>query len=206
MNDRKQQPSAAACCAYCVSLPACTAWTWHPAHSPMMPLTCFPKNSATGRQSSKGNTSGIVAGRKPGPNPSQPPLVTLEGCWHAYSPPTAPFPGLLLGTGAEDYPESAYYFNAGPWRGPTSGLTVWALGEENRIAFYKLHHRDPYFFRDGFKFMWRNGDITDPKTGQKCIAQTGTPAYGSPAHVNVTTLVYAYTWGPADAQHAGDEL
>ena len=64
----------------------------------------------------------------------------------------------------------------------------------------------PYFFRDGFKFMWRNGDITDPKTGQKCIAQTGTPAYGSPAHVNVTTLVYAYTWGPADAQHAGDEL
>ena len=205
MNDRKQQPSAAACCAYCVSLPACTAWTWHPAHSPMMPLTCFPKNSATGRQLSQGNTSGIIAGRKPGPNPSQPPLVTLEGCWHAYSPPTAPFPGLLLGTGAEDYPESAYYFNAGPWRGPTSGLTVWDLGEENRIAFYKLHHRDPYFFQDGFKFMWRNGDITDPKTGQKCIAQTGTPAYGNPAHVNVTTLVYAYTWGTG-APHAGDEL
>jgi hypothetical protein len=37
-------------------------------------------------------------------------------CWHAYSPPDTPFPGsFLLGTGAEDYPESAYYFNAGPY-------------------------------------------------------------------------------------------
>ena len=34
-------------------------------------------------------------------------LNTLEGCWHAYSPPTTPYPGsFLLGTGAEDYPES----------------------------------------------------------------------------------------------------
>ena len=32
---------------------------------------------------------------------------SLEGCWRGYEPPTAPFPGtLMLGTGAEDYPES----------------------------------------------------------------------------------------------------
>ena len=62
------------------------------------------------------------------------------------------------------------------------------------MAFYKLHHRDPYFFNDGFKFEWRNGDITDPTTGEKCIVMDGPPAYGTPAHVNVTTLVYAYTW------------
>ena len=66
-------------------------------------------------------------------------LNTLEGCWHAYSPPTTPFPGLLLGTGAEDYPESAFYFNSGPWRGPTSGLTVWQPGTDiSRVSFYKL--------------------------------------------------------------------
>jgi len=34
-------------------------------------------------------------------------LNSLEGCWHAHVPPTTPFPGsFLLGTGAEDYPES----------------------------------------------------------------------------------------------------
>ena len=98
-------------------------------------------------------------------------LNTLEGCWHAYSPPTVPFPGsFLLGTGAEDYPESAYYFNAGarhahpihtsrrllqsvcltvlsgPYRGPTSGLTVMEKPSSNQslVSFYKLHHRDPF--------------------------------------------------------------
>jgi hypothetical protein len=50
------------------------------------------------------------------------------------------FPGsFLLGTGAEDYPESAYYFNAGPYRGPTSGLTVMGtcletLATANRLS------------------------------------------------------------------------
>ena len=122
-------------------------------------------------------------------------LNTLEGCWHAYSPPATPFPGsFLLGTGAEDYPESAYYFNAGPYRGPTSGLTVMAPGDQlSLVSFYKLHHRDPFFFNDGFKFQWRNGDITDPKTGEKCTAVAGDPI-GTPSYVNVTTLTYAYTW------------
>jgi len=72
---------------------------------------------------------------------------------------------------------------------------VWDLSSEaNHVAFYKLHHRDPYLFDDGFVLQWRNGDITDPKTGQKCISMKGSPAYGTPAMVNVTTLVYAYTW------------
>jgi len=126
-------------------------------------------------------------------------LNSLEGCWHAYFPGTqyAQWPGLLLGTGAEDYPESAYYFNAGPYRGPTSGLTVFAPAPNHngisRISFYKLHHRDPIFFNNGFRFEWRNGDITDPKTGEKCTATTGTPL-GKPGISNVTTLVYIYTY------------
>ena len=61
------------------------------------------------------------------------------------------------------------------------------------VSFYKLHHRDPFFFNDGFKFQWRNGDITDPKTGEKCIVMDGQPI-GTPSNVNVTTLTYAYTW------------
>jgi hypothetical protein len=124
-------------------------------------------------------------------------INTLEGCWHAYSPPNVPFPGsFLLGTGAEDYPESAYYFSAGPWRGPTSGLTV--KEEEpfdpiSRVSFYKLHHKDPFFFNDGFRFQWRNGDVTDPATGEKCTAIKG-DVIGTPSTANVSTLVYAYVW------------
>jgi len=125
-------------------------------------------------------------------------LNSLEGCWHAYFPGTqyAQWPGLLLGTGAEDYPESAYYFNAGPYRGPTSGLTVFEPNKQggiSRISFYKLHHKDPIFFSNGFRFEWRNGDITDPKTGEKCTVMTGNPI-GKPGVSNVTTLAYVYTF------------
>jgi hypothetical protein len=45
----------------------------------------------------------------------------------------------------------------------------------------------------GFLFRWRNGDITDPATGEKCIVMEGTPI-GTPSEINVTTLTYAYTW------------
>lgn len=123
-------------------------------------------------------------------------LNSLEGCWHAYMPPSAPYPGLLLGTGAEDYPESAYYFNAGPYRGPTSGLTIMRPGSgstPSRISFYKIHYRDPILFDSGLRFEWRNGDVTDPATGEKCITLSGA-TIGSPGISNVSTLVYAYTW------------
>jgi len=126
-------------------------------------------------------------------------LNTLEGCWHAYFPGTqyASFPGLVLGTGSEDYPESAYYFNAGPYRGPTSGLTVMQKGDAkepiSKVSFYKLHHRDPIYFSTGIQFVWRNGDVTEPATGEKCTAITGR-IIGKPGVVNVSTLVYLYTF------------
>ena len=80
-------------------------------------------------------------------------------------------------------------------REETSGLTVWDKSSPNvsLASFYKLHHKDPIFFNQGFKFVWRNGDITDPATGEKCINANGTPI-GTPSAANVTTLVYAYLW------------
>lgn len=120
---------------------------------------------------------------------------SLEGCWRGYEPPTAPFPGtIMLGTGAEDYPESAYYFNAGPYHGSTSGMSVFTTSPElSRVSFYKLHHRDPIYFQDGFRLEWRNGDVVDPTTGEKCYALNGPPLF-NPTPVNLTSLVYAYTW------------
>ena len=60
------------------------------------------------------------------------------------------------------------------------------------VSFYKLHHRDPIFFRDGAVFKWRNGDVDDAG-GFKCVAETGKPLF-SPTPANVSTLVWAYTW------------
>jgi hypothetical protein len=83
------------------------------------------------------------------------------------------------------------------YRGPTSGLTVWSTSPElSRVSFFKLHHRDPVLFRDGFKFQWRNGDVTDPATGEKCTRVNGTAMF-NPTPANVSTLAYVYTWPSA---------
>ena len=37
----------------------------------------------------------------------------LEGCPHLFDPPDAAWPGILLGSGTEDYFDSGWYFNAG---------------------------------------------------------------------------------------------
>jgi len=47
----------------------------------------------------------------------------LEGCFHRYSPYNQAFPGMLLGTGTEDYFNSAYYFNAGMFAMANTGVT-----------------------------------------------------------------------------------
>ena len=36
----------------------------------------------------------------------------IEGCWQFYSSADEPFPGLVVGTGVEDYFDSSYYFGA----------------------------------------------------------------------------------------------
>jgi len=47
----------------------------------------------------------------------------LEGCVHGYFDGKTEFPGVLLGTGTEDYFNSAFYFNGGQYRQPTTGFT-----------------------------------------------------------------------------------
>ncbi len=51
----------------------------------------------------------------------------LEGCFHAYFPGATPaladFPGLVLSSGSEDYYDSAWYFDAGPFHSPVAGYT-----------------------------------------------------------------------------------
>jgi hypothetical protein len=49
-------------------------------------------------------------------------LNFLEACYHLHTPHDVPFPGVVMSTGTEDYFDSAYYFDGGPFRFPVSGV------------------------------------------------------------------------------------
>ena len=65
---------------------------------------------------------------------------------------------LFLSSGAEDYFLSAYYFNEGQFKTPNSGLTYY--DKKGTLSAYKTHDRDPLFFNDGLKMVFRNTEST----------------------------------------------
>jgi hypothetical protein len=94
----------------------------------------------------------------------------LEGCVRCYIDGG---PRILLSSGTEDYFDSAYYFNAGQYHLPVSGLThlVFNKGYMNTtFSAYRFHTMDPIIWQNSFKWVWRNGETVDSK-GQKCTIQ-----------------------------------
>ena len=131
-------------------------------------------------------------------------LNFLEGCYHAYTPHDAPFPGITVSTGTEDYYDSAYYFNAGQFRQSNAGLTHIRVNDSAaELSAYRLHENDGLFFTNGFRFVWRNGDVSDPKTGYKCTLESGGDPAGSPTKSLVNTYTWAYVW-PAQGRLSRD--
>ncbi len=122
-------------------------------------------------------------------------LNFLEGCYHAYPQYDQPFPGVIVSTGTEDYYDSAYYFNAGQFHFENSGYTHFKQVSSNLLEWsaYRMHDLDPIFFTNGFRFMWRNGDVNDDR-GFKCITDQGGHVVGSPTQSNVTSYAWVYTW------------
>jgi hypothetical protein len=53
---------------------------------------------------------------------------------------------------------SAYYFNEGEFKTPNSGLTYY--DHKGTLSAYKTHDRDPLFFDDGMKLVFRNSETT----------------------------------------------
>ena len=125
-------------------------------------------------------------------------LNFLEGCYHAYTPHSAPYPGVVVSTGTEDYYDSAWYFNAGGFQLPVSGFTHKSTTSSGGVSWsaYRFHEMDPMPFSDGFRFVWRNGDADDPVTGLKCFTETGGRTVGNPTVSNVTAYAWMYTWTP----------
>eukprot|EP01012_Entosiphon_sulcatum_P012645 TRINITY_DN1796_c0_g1_i1.p1 TRINITY_DN1796_c0_g1~~TRINITY_DN1796_c0_g1_i1.p1 ORF type:complete len:434 (-),score=26.86 TRINITY_DN1796_c0_g1_i1:9-1310(-) len=123
-------------------------------------------------------------------------LNFLEGCYHAYTPFSLPYPGVLLSTGTEDYFDSGWYFNAGKFHSPVSGMTHLGQNGTKGISWsaYRFHDMDPLRFNDGFRLVWRNGDAVDPKSGLKCFIESGGNVVGSPTASDVVAYSWVYVW------------
>jgi len=119
----------------------------------------------------------------------------LEGCYHAYDyGEVTTFPGIIVSTGTEDYYDSAFYFDAGQFYGENSGYTHQG-GNDTHSSFsaYRIHDQDPLMFGpNGFRFQWRNGDVS-ATTGLKCTSITGSPD-GNPQPSVVNTYTWLYSW------------
>ena len=125
-----------------------------------------------------------------------PNLNVLEGCLHQYTAGQE-FPGTVLSSGTEDFFDSGWYFSAGQFRLPVSGLThlekgngecccrcpsprwpldhcvpCYAFATDNNMysSMYRFHNTDPLQFADGFELVWRIGDTVDA-AGRKCFVR-----------------------------------
>ena len=119
----------------------------------------------------------------------------IEGCYHAYTEYNQPFPGEVISTGTEDYFDSAFTFDAGQFHFEVSGFTHFKKQDNGtfELSAYRMHDMDPIFFTDGFRFVWRNGDLLDDK-GVKCMLESGGHPAGSPAKSIVTSYAWIYVW------------
>jgi len=124
----------------------------------------------------------------------------LEGCYHAFTPYSVEFPGMIVSTGTEDYFISAYYFDGGIFHLPNSGMTHWnqVNNSYTEVSAYRIHDLDPIFFKQGFRFVWRVGDEDDAR-GFKCITNS-TNRYRKHPHSQaapdavVTSYAFIYVW------------
>jgi len=117
-------------------------------------------------------------------------LNYLEGCYRAYVQGAAE--PWLLSSGTEDYFQSAFYFNAGPFHVPEAGLSHWNA-TAGTLSAYKVRNYDALWFEaGGFEMKWRVGEYYDPNTGLKCV-DTGN-IVGNPQVSTVTAYTWTYEW------------
>ena len=143
----------------------------------------------------------------------------IEGCWNFYTTANVSYPGLVVGTGVEDYFDSGYYFGADSgdplgilFANALSGLTQFQREVPyERLSAYRFHNTDPLFMADGGLLTWQVGSKGRPGT-TKC-GNVGVPGWEglvglhppilnssrvlSP--INVTTYAWLYVYPGAYA-------
>ena len=108
----------------------------------------------------------------------------IEGCFQFYPTAKTPFPGMVVGTGVEDFFDSAFYFGAAthfgaqPFAGAQTGLTFFNRSNSSgyeRISGYRFHINDPLAFTSGGKMLWKVGgaDFMNGTNGK--VTKCGSP-------------------------------
>eukprot|EP00039_Didymoeca_costata_P010886 m.148378 g.148378 ORF g.148378 m.148378 type:complete len:579 (-) comp14996_c0_seq8:98-1834(-) len=112
----------------------------------------------------------------------------IEGCWSFYRQHNESYPGLVVGTGVEDYFDSAYYFGGDSmihrgllFSSPLSGLTYFDRSNGiERISAYRFHNADPLVFTDGGSLVWRVGCGPNPDEAQETKCGNPVPTANGP--------------------------
>lgn len=121
----------------------------------------------------------------------------IEGCFHSFPTAATPFPGQVVGTGFEDYFDSAFWFGAASGDGTpheyafeVSGLVHFDRDNETEnLSAYRNHHKDLLFFSDGGSLVWRVGDVA-----AKCTDESQDNPINSPQATTLTSYVWLYSW------------
>ena len=91
-------------------------------------------------------------------------LSFLEACIRAYIGGTKE--PVFLSSGLEDYFLGTYYFESGPFANDLAGLTYFNK-EEAKFAGYRIHERDPYYFKNGLRLTCKAGETWPEKNNIK---------------------------------------
>lgn len=109
-------------------------------------------------------------------------LSFLEACMRAYVG-GAKEP-IFLSSGLEDYFLGTYYFTSGRFANDLAGLTYFDK-ENAKFAAYRIHDRDPYYFKNGLRLTCRAGEIWFEKNNEKL--------HDAP-NSKYTTYTWVYEW------------
>lgn len=124
----------------------------------------------------------------------------VEGCWTLTPTGNITWPQqgtLVLGTGMEDFFNSAFWFGAASgypggllFSQPGSGLTHFTRqNDTEQIGAYRYLDAERVGWEDGGRLHWRVGDQSD-----KCLdGGVGRPI-GSPSAVTLSSYTWLYTW------------
>jgi len=109
-------------------------------------------------------------------------LSFLEACMRAYVG-GAKEP-MFLSSGLEDYFLGTFYFQSGRFANDLAGLTYFDA-ENAKFAAYRIHDRDPFYFKNGLRLTCRAGETWPEKNNIKL--------HDAPDS-KFTTYTWVYEW------------
>ncbi|UOY04937.1 DUF2961 domain-containing protein [Muricauda sp. SCSIO 64092] len=91
-------------------------------------------------------------------------LSFLEACMRAYI--AGAKEPVFLSSGLEDYFLGTYYFISGRFANDLAGLTYFDK-EDAKFAAYRIHDRDPFYFKDGLRLTCKAGETLPERNNGK---------------------------------------